>query len=242
MVMSINTAQTSRPGKWSSGVRRQSEAPRRVGISAARRVRERQMLSEPRRCRAPLAVLLARITQSLRADPVRRSQAKGLVHTSPGQRPGFPCGFVLLQANGLPHGVHWDPSADGHRQASIPQHYESRFQRWERSLADKPRALPWAGMNDAVGVSNRPACGSSVSGTANLTFAGIGAWARRVRANSPCKEQPVASALQSGWPEAVRQSLSLALLLAAGSLGHAGPVPGPWVPLFKGIDHAVGHQ
>ena len=32
------------------------------------------------------------------------------------------------------------------------------FSAWERSLADKPRALPWAGMNDAVGVSNRPAC------------------------------------------------------------------------------------
>ena len=28
--------------------------------------------------------------------------------------------------------------------------------------------------------------------------------------------------------------------MAAGSLSHAGPVPGPWVPLFKGIDHAVG--
>ena len=33
----------------------------------------------------------------------------------------------------------------------------------------------------------------------------------------------------------------LALLLAASSLSHAaGPLPGPWVPLFKGIDHAVG--
>ncbi len=41
--------------------------------------------------------------------------------------------------------------------ASVPEHNESRFQRSEGSLADKPRALPWAGMNDAVGVSNRPA-------------------------------------------------------------------------------------
>jgi len=44
----------------------------------------------------------------------------------------------------------------GHHQASIPVHDESRFQRSEWSLADKPRALPWAGMNDAVGVLNRP--------------------------------------------------------------------------------------
>jgi hypothetical protein len=33
------------------------------------------------------------------ADHVRCPQAKGLVHASPGQRPGFPCGCILLQAN-----------------------------------------------------------------------------------------------------------------------------------------------
>jgi hypothetical protein len=49
--------------------------------------------------------------------------------------------------------------------ASVPQHNESRFQRSEGSLADKPRALPWAGMNDAVGVSIR------ISGSAGLTHA-----------------------------------------------------------------------
>jgi hypothetical protein len=48
---------------------------------------------------------------------------------------------------------------------SAPQHNESRFQRSEWSLADKPRALPWAGMNDAVGVSIR------ISGSAGLTHA-----------------------------------------------------------------------
>ena len=43
------------------------------------------------------------------------------------------------------------------RPASIPRHNEPRFQRSAWSLPVKPRALPWAGMNDAVGVSNRPA-------------------------------------------------------------------------------------
>jgi Phosphodiester glycosidase len=31
-----------------------------------------------------------------------------------------------------------------------------------------------------------------------------------------------------------------ALILATSSLGYAGPLPGPWIPIFKGIDHAVG--
>jgi hypothetical protein len=95
------------------------------------------------------------------ADCIRCSQAKGLTHTSPGQRPGFPCGFFLLQANGLRHRVLWVRLAQIPRrprdQAPIPQDNESRFQRSEWSLADKPRALPWAGMNDAVGAPNRPA-------------------------------------------------------------------------------------
>jgi len=94
-------------------------------------------------------------------DRNRCSQAKGLIHTSPGQRPGFPCGFVLLQAIGLRHRVLWVRLAQiptrRRDQASIPQDNEPRFQRSEWSLADKPRALPWAGMNDAVGVPNRPA-------------------------------------------------------------------------------------
>ena len=51
-----------------------------------------------------------------------------------------------------------DPNPDAASgPASIPRHSESRFQRSAWSLAVKPRALPWAGMNDAVGVSNRPA-------------------------------------------------------------------------------------
>jgi hypothetical protein len=154
-------------------------------------------LPKPKRCRAPLALLLTRISHSPRADPVRRSQAKGLAHASPGQRPGFPSGFILLQANGLPHRVRWDRSAGGHGQVSIPQHDGSRFQRSERSLAEKPRALPWAGMNDAVGVSNKPASGSCLSGTANPTFAGAGAWARGVRAKNPYKVQPLATALRT---------------------------------------------
>jgi len=62
--------QAPRPSAYSHaiGVRRpaatarqrgeQSEAPRRVGISAARDARERQPLPEPRRCRASLATAL----------------------------------------------------------------------------------------------------------------------------------------------------------------------------------------
>ena len=87
---------------------------------------------------------------------IRRSQAKGLIHTSPAQRPGFPCDFILLQAIGLRHRVLWVRLAQvptrRRDQSSIPQDHESRFQRSEWSLADEPRALPWAGMNDAVGV------------------------------------------------------------------------------------------
>ena len=86
--------------------------------------------------------------------------------------------------------------SNGHCQATIPQHRESRFQRSEWSLADKPRALPWAGMNDAVGVSNRSASGSGFSGTASLTCAEVAGSARRARANNPCKRQPLATALQ----------------------------------------------
>src|SRR5208337_267030 len=40
------------------------------------------------------------------ADHILCSQAKGLTYTSPGQRPGFACGSILLQANGLPHTFH----------------------------------------------------------------------------------------------------------------------------------------
>ena len=45
-------------------------------------------------------------------------------------------------------------SVAGQRPASSPN--ESHFQRWEWSLADQPRALPWAAMTDAIGVSNWP--------------------------------------------------------------------------------------
>jgi hypothetical protein len=44
---------------------------------------------------------------------VGRLQAEGLIHTSPGQRPGFECDLDPVQANGLLH------------------IYESRFQRWK---------------------------------------------------------------------------------------------------------------
>ena len=106
-----------------------------------------------------------------------------------GKALGF--GPVLFCAGQRP--ASWGSTAptnsNGHRQASIAERNESRFQRSQWSLADKPRALPWAGMNDAVGVSNRPASGSCLSGTPNPTFAEAGAWARRGRANNPCKEQ-----------------------------------------------------
>ena len=45
------------------------------------------------------------------ADHILCSQAKGLTYTSPGQRPGFACGSILLQANGLPHTFHLSRSA-----------------------------------------------------------------------------------------------------------------------------------
>jgi hypothetical protein len=44
----------------------------------------------------------------------------------------------------------------GHRQPTVAAGHESRFQRSGCSSADKPRALPWAGMKDAVGVTSRP--------------------------------------------------------------------------------------
>jgi hypothetical protein len=54
---------------------------------------------------------------------------------------------LSLQANGLPHslGLAW-----------LGRHGpedESRFQRSGLFSAAKPKALPWAGMKDAVGVS-----------------------------------------------------------------------------------------
>ena len=73
--------------------------------------------------------------------------ANGAAHISLGQRPRSrpePC----QRAESPPH---------AHHQPSIPVHDESRLQRSEWSLTEKPRALPWAGMSDAVGVSNRPA-------------------------------------------------------------------------------------
>ena len=86
-------------------------------------------------------------------------QAKGLIHTSPGQRPGFRRGCVLAgqrpASPGASGHTHPDPHATS-GPASIPRHNESRFQRSAWTLAVKPRALPWAGMNDAVGVPNRP--------------------------------------------------------------------------------------
>jgi len=64
-------------------------------------------------------------------------QAEGLIHTSPGQRPGF-----IVQ------------SLFGCRPtACFIAKDESRLQRLMGFWADEPRALPWAGMSDAVGVS-----------------------------------------------------------------------------------------
>ncbi len=65
--------------------------------------------------------------------------------------------FRGLQANGLPHRVDWgcSPRPMERCPTPIPRHHESRFQRSARSLADKPRALPWADMKDAVGVLHR---------------------------------------------------------------------------------------
>ncbi len=74
----------------------------------------------------------------------RTPRPAGAQHGCPNSRPG-------ASAPGLEFG-HYP-----HRQASIHHHNELRFQRSEWSLANDPRALPWAGMNDAVGVSKRPA-------------------------------------------------------------------------------------
>jgi hypothetical protein len=124
----------------------------------------------PGRCpglMCPHAVGVQNVRTFRGTDRSRCSQAKGLIHTSPGQRPGFPCGFVLLQAIGLRHRVLWGrltqiPTRRRDR-ASIPQDNESRLQRSEWSFADKPGALPWAGMNDAVGVPNGRAAESAGS-------------------------------------------------------------------------------
>lgn len=64
-------------------------------------------------------------------------QAEGLGHTSPGRSPGFRNDLIRMQANGLAH------------------HKMNRaFSARQRSLSDFPRALPWAGMTDAVGVAD----------------------------------------------------------------------------------------
>ena len=54
----------------------------------------------------------------------------------------------------VPIGLNPDAASE---RGSIHRDYESRLQRSKWPLADKPRALPWAGMNDAFGVSDRPA-------------------------------------------------------------------------------------
>jgi hypothetical protein len=73
-------------------------------------------------------------------------QAKGLVHTSPGQRPGNTRDVIWSQANGLPHLAMKRAFSAGN----------AFF------LAHKPRALPWAGMSDAVGDCNSAVMSSSL--------------------------------------------------------------------------------
>jgi hypothetical protein len=64
-------------------------------------------------------------------------QTEGLFHTSPGQRPGYRRVVIQAQAKGLPH----------------PQ-MNRAFGAHQKSLSGFPRALPWAGMTDAVGVAD----------------------------------------------------------------------------------------
>ena len=64
-------------------------------------------------------------------------QANGLFHTSPGQRPGFIARFV----------------AAGQRPASSPMRMSRAFSAPDGFWGHEPRALPWAGMSDAFGVS-----------------------------------------------------------------------------------------
>ncbi len=61
-------------------------------------------------------------------------------------------GLRMSNHKQLLHSMRMEPLLSCQRPDSH-QHSESRFQR----SADKPRALPWAGMTDAVGVSSRPA-------------------------------------------------------------------------------------
>ena len=64
-------------------------------------------------------------------------QANGLFHTSPGQRLGFIARF----------------SVAGQRPASFQMRMNRAFSAPGGFWGHDPRALPWAGMNDAFGVS-----------------------------------------------------------------------------------------
>ena len=79
---------------------------------------------------------------SAASRPPRRAadslQANGLFHTSPGQRPGLIARFA----------------AAGQRPASFRVRMSRAFSAPDGFWDHEPRALPWAGMNDALGVSN----------------------------------------------------------------------------------------
>jgi len=69
-------------------------------------------------------------------------QANGLYHISPGQRPGFIARFVVA----------------GQRPASCQARMSRAFSAPDGSWGHEPRALPWAGMSDALGVSIDGSC------------------------------------------------------------------------------------
>ena len=66
-------------------------------------------------------------------------QANGLFHTSPRQRPGFIARFALA----------------GQRPASCQARMSRAFSAPDGFWGHEPRALPWADMSDALGVSIR---------------------------------------------------------------------------------------
>ena len=92
------------------------------------------------------------------------AQANGLLHTSPGQRPGITASHFTSQANGLPHTVHNKTRGVGLKWFSnggrfLNQMYKSRFQRFEFVFDDmKPRALPWAGIKRRLWRQSATAC------------------------------------------------------------------------------------
>jgi hypothetical protein len=80
-----------------------------------------------------------------------KSQAEGLFHTSPGQRPGIIRNRSLLQAKGLRHRIPARFASTNMVCLGQSKPVSCPF-RAQPVGGNQPRALPWAGMNHAFGV------------------------------------------------------------------------------------------